>query len=234
MRLTKSIKQEIRQNFAAQYIKTNKLDELNKKLQKATTELYLLVWQTDVGVDYHKFHTEVSAAVKTLNKMASPLPKAAFINSSKSSTVSLSVLQLDNIFDDETATLITSLPDIVQSPGETIYHHYRRLPLDDSYYDTRNYGDTLNNVLSKASIKQSPEYIALYDLLFIVQETVKAYQKTMSQIDSILSSVTTSKKLHELWPESVELTPPEPTKPGLPSIPVSDLNSKFGLPTNKT
>ena len=53
---------------------------------------------------------------------------------------------------------------------------------------------------------------------------------------AVLDSVTTYKKLWQIWPESHEILKRfdrAPTEPMLPSAPIKDLNSALGLPTDK-
>lgn len=53
-----------------------------------------------------------------------------------------------------------------------------------------------------------------------------------TEVMAILNSVTTTKKLIEIWPEAIELVPPATTKPKqLPAVQVDALNKTLGLPT---
>lgn len=53
------------------------------------------------------------------------------------------------------------------------------------------------------------------------------------QVQAVLASVTTVKKLLEVWPEAKELLPQnvEEAKPQLPALPIADVNALIGLPT---
>ncbi len=56
-----------------------------------------------------------------------------------------------------------------------------------------------------------------------------------NNIQATLNSVTTIKRLFEIWPESKELIPTNISKPlsTLPALQVEDLNKLIGLPTDK-
>lgn len=53
------------------------------------------------------------------------------------------------------------------------------------------------------------------------------------QVQAVLASVTTVKKLLEVWPEAKELLPQnvEGAKPQLPALPIADVNALIGLPS---
>lgn len=53
------------------------------------------------------------------------------------------------------------------------------------------------------------------------------------QVQAVLASVTTVKKLLEIWPEAKELLPQnvEEAKPQLPALPIADVNALIGLPS---
>lgn len=60
-----------------------------------------------------------------------------------------------------------------------------------------------------------------------IKETVRV------NVWAVLNSVTTVKKLLEVWPESAELIPSEIEKPAinLPTVQIADLNNMIGVPT---
>jgi hypothetical protein len=61
-----------------------------------------------------------------------------------------------------------------------------------------------------------------------IKETVRV------NVWAVLNSVTTVKKLLEVWPESAELIPSEIEKPAinLPTVQIADLNNMIGVPTS--
>lgn len=79
--------------------------------------------------------------------------------------------------------------------------------------------------------------------LVTIMEAYRAEQKTIDDIKAnvrenvkaLVYSVTTVKKLLEVWPESVELIPTNVAKPvvQLPSIKIEQLNALIGVPSEK-
>ncbi|ALX77770.1 hypothetical protein OHJ75_004119 [Cronobacter sakazakii] len=73
-----------------------------------------------------------------------------------------------------------------------------------------------------------------FDDICALQTKLEAKKKDIeSNVWAALNSVTTVKRLIEVWPESKELLPTEADKPGsaLPALRVDDLNKMIGLPT---
>ena len=79
----------------------------------------------------------------------------------------------------------------------------------------------IDTPLMKSILKWSEDTKQLND----ERDTIK------SDVRTLLNSVTTDKQLLKIWPEAVELLPPEATKTQLPSVATDQLNKLLRLPS---
>lgn len=76
----------------------------------------------------------------------------------------------------------------------------------------------------------------LVELLYAIDHDAAALKSEREQLTvslrAVLDSVTTDKRLVEVWPEAVAFIPAaeRAASPQLPALPISDLNRMIGLP----
>lgn len=107
-------------------------------------------------------------------------------------------------------------------------------------------GDVENTYIENDRVYKSPapkdrvlfaadhEFSTEFSAIEKEAETVKSLRETVTaNVKAVLQSVTTVKKLLEVWPESKELIPTNVDSPSinLPSVNVEQLNTMIGIPT---
>lgn len=151
-------------------------------------------------------------------------------------------LQKLKAIDSSIANLITQIPEnFRQHETET---HVRK----DSVVRLNIAGQAVNWSFDDEQIFPSTNWRERYvipqgHILVTLMEDYRAEQKKIEDIRSnvrenvraLVYSVTTVKKLLEVWPESLELIPTNVVKPvvQLPSIKIEQLNALIGVPSEK-
>lgn len=79
-----------------------------------------------------------------------------------------------------------------------------------------------------------PQVEAYFKVREEVDELEASRSKIRQEVQAMVYSVNTTKRLVEVWPESAELIPPanQVAKVGLPAINVASLNAAIGIPTS--
>jgi hypothetical protein len=106
--------------------------------------------------------------------------------------------------------------------------------------------NSLRKYSSEPDVKSYPVPQGYFPLTAAEQKKYSAIEKEESRLHEKLSSiiqavkpvvfsVTTEKRLIEVWPESAELIPKseEDTTKNLPALPIKEINLLVGLPTDK-
>jgi len=96
------------------------------------------------------------------------------------------------------------------------------------------YGEDKPTAQGKPTITaDNPLTQQFYDIETRSKACEDARADLRAQVRAMVNSVTTVKRLLDMWPEAAELMPDNlaPTKTNLPAVVVSDLNALIGLPT---
>lgn len=92
----------------------------------------------------------------------------------------------------------------------------------------------INNSCDRYVILANNPLSDMFDNIHNKKQKRKEIKETVHlNVWTVLNSVTTVKKLLEVWPESAELIPSEIEKPviNLPTVQIADLNNMIGVPT---
>lgn len=105
--------------------------------------------------------------------------------------------------------------------------------VNDRLIADRHHSRSWNSVDMSADLRRKLEF-----LNNDIKDHNEQYAKTNKQVQAALASVSTIKKLIEVWPEIEPFASPyledAPVKVNLPAIPVASLNAILDLPVNAT
>ncbi|MGL5148281.1 MAG: Nmad5 family putative nucleotide modification protein [Plesiomonas shigelloides] len=110
------------------------------------------------------------------------------------------------------------------------------MALDLTTSNKERYICACNNYRNRIAIPADHQLAKEWDVLHQEELRIKEIQDTVRvNVTAMVNSVTTIKKLIDVWPECVELIPEQVNKPvvNLPTIKVDQLNTMIGIPSQE-